>query len=305
MDISEKNNSTDKAGALVSQVRKVTYAGLFVNIFLFIVKFVLGILGHSQAVVADAIHSLSDLITDFAIILGVKFWSKPADDDHPYGHRRIETLVTAFIGLALITAALGIGYSALSSIRDMYIEQPGWIAFAGALISIVFKEVLYHWTIKAGKNLKSSAVIANAWHHRTDALSSIPVAIAVAAAALNKKWIFLDHVGAIVVSIFILSAAWKIMRPAIAEFFDAGALNQEREKIQKIMIETSGVKSIHKLRTRRVGSGLYLDVHVQVDPFISVIKGHEISGLVKRKLLSEGPDVLDVIIHIEPFSETV
>ncbi|MCG2726146.1 MAG: cation diffusion facilitator family transporter [Elusimicrobia bacterium] len=301
MEILDKNDSTDINGGVVSQIRKITYAGLIVNVVLFIVKLALGILGHSQAVVADAIHSLSDLITDFAIIFGVKFWSKPADDCHPYGHRRIETFITAIIGLVLVAAAVGIGYNALSTIRDAHIEQPCWIAFMGALISIVFKEVLYHWTIKVGKRLKSSAVIANAWHHRTDAFSSIPVAIAVAAATLNENWIFLDHIGAIVVSIFILSAAWKIMQPAIAELFDAGAFEHHKKEIQNIILNTSGVKSIHKLRTRRVGSGLYLDVHIQVAPAMSILDGHEISGLVKRKLLNEGPDVIDVIIHIEPY----
>ncbi len=301
MDFRETNSSSN---INISRIYKVTCIGAAVNIFLAFIKLSLGIIGNSKAMIADGIHSLSDLGTDLAIIFGVKFWSKPADECHPYGHRKIETAVTFFIGFVLVFAAVFIAYDAFIGLRDNTAVQPKPIAFLGALISIVFKEILYRWTLKSGREIKSSALMANAWHHRTDALSSIPVGIAVAAAAFNPKLLILDHIGAFVVSIFILCAAWKIMRPAMAEFFDAGALKSEKEEIEKIIMQAPGVKSIHKLRTRRVGSGLYLDVHVQVDCDIKVIEGHEIASLVKRKLLSEGPDILDVIIHIEPFSQT-
>ncbi len=301
MPNSNKNILTGQAISEVSQVRRITWIGLIINIVLSIIKLVLGVVGRSQALIADAVHSLSDLSTDFAIIFGVKFWSKPADEEHPYGHRRIETFVTTIISLVLIAAAFRIGYNALITIRENDVGQPKWIAFIGASLSIVFKEALYRWTLVVGKRLKSSAVIANAWHHRTDALSSIPVAIAVAAAAFNKNWVFLDHIGALVVSLFILHVAWKLMKASIFEFFDTAALKQYREEMQRIILQTEEVKSIHKLRTRRVGPGWYLDVHIQIEPEMSVREGHAISELVKRNLMTKGPDVLDVVVHLEPF----
>jgi cation diffusion facilitator family transporter len=300
MDFREINSSSNID---ISRIYKVTWVGVAVNIFLAFIKLWLGIIGHSKAMIADGVHSISDLGTDFAIIFGVKFWSKPADECHPYGHGKIETAITFLIGLVLVSAAVFIAYDAFIGLRDTSSHpQPKWIAFYGALISVVFKEVLYRWTLKAGKQIKSSALMANAWHHRTDALSSIPVGIAVAAAAYNPKLSILDHIGAFVVSIFIFHAAWKIIKPSIVEFFDGGALEFERKKIEDIIKRTKGIESIHKLRTRKLGSGIYLDVHIQVNGNLSVKEGHEISGTAKTLLLKEGPNIIDVIIHIEPNS---
>ncbi len=292
--------SSDKKGYDVVVIRNITIIGALVNVFLAIVKFILGTLGRSQAVIADAVHSLSDLSTDFAVIFGVKYWSKPADEDHPYGHGRIEVLITATIGIALFVVGIGLGYNALSTIKDDYVSQPSWIAFIGALISIIFKEILYHKTIATGKKVRSSAVIANAWHHRSDALSSIPVAIAVAAAVISPKWYFLDYVGAFVVSVFIMYAALKILRSCFCEIADAGASEKEREIIHGLVLSIENVRSTHAIRTRKVGPGWYVDLHIQVDPQMTVHDGHEVSKIVKNKLLSEGPDVLDVIVHLEP-----
>ncbi|MFA5087721.1 MAG: cation diffusion facilitator family transporter [Candidatus Omnitrophota bacterium] len=285
----------------IVQVREVTWAGLIINLALFGIKFSWGVLGFSQALVADAFHSLSDLSTDIAVLLGVQFWSKPADEDHPYGHKRIETMITAFIGFALLAVAMNIGYKALMSVRDADIKQPGWIAFAGALVSVVVKEILYRWTVVVGKRVKSSAVIANAWHHRSDALSSIPVAIAVAAGALNPRWSFIDHVGAFVVSLFIFYAAGKIILDVLRELTDQGASKKIRARIETIALATGGVKSIHAVRTRRVGSDIYADLHVLVDGRMSVREGHDISEAVKRRLLEKGPQIADVVVHLEPF----
>ena len=161
--------------------------GLLGNVATSALKFVAGFIGSSQAVVADAVHSLSDTVTDIAILVGVKYWSAPADDCHPYGHRRIEAMVTAAIGMALAVVAFGIGYNAIATVREEHLEPPGWIAFLGAMVSIVVKEVIYRWTTSVGRRAKSSAVLANAWHHRSDALSSIPAALAVVLAANNGK----------------------------------------------------------------------------------------------------------------------
>jgi len=285
----------------VAQIKRVTWIGIVVNLSLAIVKFIVGFLGASQAVIADAVHSLSDMFTDFAVILGVKFWSAPPDEDHPYGHRRIEALITIVIGLAIAIVALGLAYKSLFTISAIHIKQTGWIAILGPALSIVFKEIMYHWTIIVGKQAKSTAVIANAWHHRSDALSSIPALIAVAASAINPNWAFMDRVGAFIVSIFILKVSWDIISPSISELTDRGASIKDREFIKKIAIGVNGVKDVHAIRTRKFGENLYADLHVLVDPEISVRLGHNISEEVKKELLINGPGILDVVVHMEPY----
>ncbi len=213
-------------------VRKVTWVGLLINIALVCIKFAAGYLGRSQALTADAIHSLTDTATDFAVIAGSHFWSRPPDESHPYGHRRLETLVTVFIGFMLAAAGLGIGWDAVSALHDKHAAPPGWIALLAAMVSIVTKEALYRWTAMAGEKIKSPALAANAWHHRTDAISSIPVLIAVGGALIFPSWSFLDLVGAVVVSIFVLHAALKIIWPGISELIDAGAPGKSKRKLR-------------------------------------------------------------------------
>jgi cation diffusion facilitator family transporter len=297
-----KNLTSYKGTQNAAQIRRVTWIGLVVNVFLSILKFIVGYLGSSQAVIADAVHSLSDMGTDFAVLFGLRYWSAPADESHQYGHGRIETIVTSAIGITLVLAALGIGYNSLATIRGVHLTQPGWIAIAGSLMAILLKEALYRWTVAVGRRTKSSAVIANAWHHRSDALSSVPVLIAVAVAAITPKLAFIDHVGAIVVSIFILKVCWDILSPSVSELADRGASQKSREKIRSIAMDVDGVKSVHAIRTRRLGSGLHLDLHILVDGEMTVQMGHEISGAVKSALIEKGPEVLDVVVHLEPYA---
>ena len=291
-----KRSSSDTS----AQTRRVTWIGLFVNIGLSVLKFVVGWLGHSQAVIADAFHSLSDLITDLAILFGLRFWSAPPDDNHPYGHQRIETIVTTIIGLLLLAAGIGIGYNATTTVRDVHVQAPGHIAMIGALLSLVFKEVLYRWTVGVGRRIRSSAVIANAWHHRSDALSSIPALIAVGVAVLYPKLAFIDHIGALVVSLFIIKAAWGIVFPALSDLTDRAASDKDCEQIRTIALEIEGVQSVHSLRSRRAGSGLYMDLHVLVDGLMTVKRGHDISERVKQAIIHNRPDVVDVVVHLEP-----
>ncbi len=206
----------------VKQVRLVTWVGMLVNIGLSGFKIAAGYFGSSQAIVADGVHSLSDTTTDLAVLIGVRYWTAPPDRDHPHGHRRIETVITMLIGFVLAGVALGLGYNAIITIQVQH-DPPKLIALVAALVSIVSKEVLYQWTVLVGKQAKSSAVIANAWHHRSDGLSSIPAALAVGGALLYPDWYFLDHVGAILVSMFIINAAWKISWPALKQLTDTGA----------------------------------------------------------------------------------
>ena len=283
------------------EVRRITWIGLAINVLLAAVKFLVGYLGASQAVIADAVHSLSDSVTDFAVIFGVKFWSAPPDDDHPYGHRRIESLVTTAIGLVLVAVAIGIVSKALIAMREPHIIQAGWVAITGPSISIVLKEILFRWTIRVGRRVKSSAVIANAWHHRSDAFSSVPALIAVGASVINPKWAFVDHVGALIVSIFILKVSWDIIRSSLVELTDGGVSESDRETIEKIASGINGVEEVHAIRTRKVGPNIFVDLHVLVAPEMSVRRGHDISEEVKQVLIAKGPDILDVVVHLEPY----
>lgn len=286
----------------VSQVRFAGWMGLVVNLALAAAKLSAGLLGHSQAVVADAVHSLSDTVTDIALILGVRYWSAPADERHPHGHRRFETLVTVFIGLMVAAAAVGIGWDAVTSFGRPS-HPPSAIALAAALLSIGVKEALYRWTAKMGKKTGSSALVANAWHHRTDALSSVPVAIAVSIAMIDHRFAVVDQIGALVVAVFVLHAAFRIIRPALDELVDAGAPKAHRKELERLALEVEGVRAAHALRTRYIGSELAVDVHIEVDAELSVADGFAIASEVKHDLLKRGPDVADVVVQIEPHED--
>lgn len=285
----------------IAQVRRVTWIGLAANVLLSGFKLVAGTIGSSQAIVADGVHSLSDMTTDIVLLIGVRYWSAPPDQDHPHGHHRIETMITVFIGIVLAFAGLGLGYRALVTLQVKPAVPPGLIALIAALVSFASKEILYRYSVGVGKRIKSSAVIANAWHHRSDSLSSIPPAIAVAGAMFFPEWYFLDRIGAVMVSLFILQAAWKIALPAVKELTDWGAEPEVYERIKEISLSTDGVLHVHKCRTRRLGFGFQVDLHVQVQPDLTVEEGHDISGAVKIRLLKEGPNVVDVITHLEPY----
>ena len=284
----------------VAEVRRVTLWGLAANLGLSALKFAAGLAGQSQALVADAVHSLSDSVTDIAVLVGAPFWSAPADPEHPYGHGRIETLVTLVIGIALAAAGIGLACRALVTLHLPNPAFPGWIAFAAACVSVLVKELLYRWNVRVGRRVKSTAVIANAWHHRSDALSSVPVAVAVLGTRSWPAWGFLDHVATVLVSLLILYAAWKISWPALGHLVDVGAKKSEREKILAVASGTEGVRDLHALRTRYIGPGLQVDMHVLVDPQITVRAGHEIAEAVKRRLLADCPDVIDALVHVEP-----
>ena len=281
-------------------VRRVTWIGLLTNLGLCGLKFSAGYFGRSQALVADAIHSLTDTTTDIAVIAGSHYWSRPPDESHPYGHRRLETLITAFIGIMLAAAGIGIGWEAISSLHKKQAAPPGWFAFYAAMASIVIKEILYRWTARVSKKIKSPALAANAWHHRTDAISSLPVLIAVGGALIFPTWSFLDHVGAAIVSIFILHAAMKIIWPAISELIDAGAPEEIQKKIAQITLNTSGVEAVHAIRSRYISSSIQIDLHVVVDGAISVQEGHIIADRVENNIMAGITEVLDVVVHVDP-----
>jgi cation diffusion facilitator family transporter len=281
------------------EVQRITLWGLAANLLLAVVKFLGGVLGASQALVVDAVHSLSDSATDLAVLVGAMYWTAPADDDHPHGHGRIETIITCAIGITLAAVGLGLAYRALNSLREPA-AVPGWIAFYIACASMVGKEWLYRWTLHVGKRLRSSAVVANAWHHRSDALSSLPVAVAILGVQIAPTWTFLDPVAATIVAVLIVQAAWKIVWPALRQLSDVGASEAEQAHFCSVALATEGVQAVHALRTRHIGHGLQLDLHVRVDPDLTVREGHDIAHAVKRRLLEEGAEVVDVLVHVEP-----
>ena len=295
-----EQDSTLPAAAREKIVRKVTWAGLWANLFLAGLKFTAGIMGKSQALVADAIHSLTDLTTDIAVIAGSHYWSRPPDDDHPYGHKRLETLVTVFIGVVLVAAGLGIGWKAISTLQQNHAAPPGWIAILAAFVSITCKEAIYRWTATTGKRVKSSALAANAWHHRTDALSSLPVLVAVAGAKAFPSWSFLDRLGAAVVSIFILHASIKIIWPAVSELIDAGVPTETRKKIRALALKNEDVLQVHDIRTRYISASIQVDLHIVVNGSITVREGHVIADDVRDRIIAQIPEVLDVVVHVDP-----
>jgi len=286
-----------------AEVKRITWIGLVINFVLFVFKLASGVMGSSKAIVADAVHTLSDCSTDVAILVGVRYWSRPPDESHPYGHRRIETAISGFIGLVLAIVGVGLIYNALATFGQKHQEGPKLIALVAGITSIVVKEWLYRWTAAVGRRIKSSAVVANAWHHRSDALSSIPAAAAVAVAIIYPSWTFIDHLGAVLVSFFILKVAWDIAWSAIKQLVDSGASQKDCDTIRAIVLKTKGVRQVHAIRTRYVGPGLLVDLHVMVSPDMPVREGHSICGAVKNALLVDGPDVVDVIVHLEPNEE--
>jgi len=292
-------------------IRRITWLGAIINLFLVGFKFAAGVWGQSSVIIADAVHSLSDLVTDAAILLGMRYWTQPADECHPYGHAKIETLVTLFIGAALAVVGVGLLYDAVHSVIDILqgnkIQSTAmfWLPLTAALVSIAIKEWLYRVTVKVGMVTKSSATIANAWHHRSDAMSSIPAAVAIGACMiLGEQYAFLDPVGTIVVSFMIFHVAWTIAQPTFATLLDYGASETQRKAIVEVIRSFPEVEDLHKLRTRYVGpSGLALDVHVQVDPNMSLTDAHALSHRIERKLYQSEENIIDVFVHVEPYSE--
>jgi len=288
-----------KTSETIGQVRRVTYAGMAVNILVAVLKGIGGIVYSSQALFADAIHSLSDLVTDLAVILGVRYWAAPADEEHPYGHGKIEALVTLFIALALVVVAYELGFHAVKSLLAGEAKAPDKIAFFLAVVSVISKEWLYQWTHRVAQAVKSPALEANAWHHRSDAMSSVPVAIAVAVAYFFPKLAWMDAAGAILVSGFVLFVAWEIAKPSLQELIDA-EIDDKATEVEKLARTVPGVLEVHKVRARRYGGAFAADLHVHVDPKLSIAAGHDIGHAVQDALLASDLAVTDAVIHVEP-----
>lgn len=282
-------------------MRRATFAGILVNVAIAAAKTVAGVMSSSQALVADAVHSASDLVTDLVVVFSVRYWVAPADDDHPYGHGKIEALVTLVISAALVFAAWELARNAVMSlVRGKSDATPGATALAVALGSIVLKEIVFIVTRAVARRVRSTALEANAWHHRSDALSSIPVAAAVSVVWMFPSLWWVDAAGALIVSAFVLHVAWKLASPALQELTDA-QIGSKADAVAAVALGVVGVKGVHKPRARRYGSSFQVDIHIQVDGSLSVAEGHAIGHAVKEAVVNAGLDVDDVVVHVEPW----
>ncbi len=283
----------------------VTLMGSVVNVVLLVFKFIAGILGGSAAMIADAVHSLSDFMTDIVVLLFVKISSKPEDKDHDYGHGKYETLATSMIGVALLCVGLYILYSGAyrmwTAFNGSPIEQPGIVALWAALFSIVMKEWTYRFTAKVGKEVESQAVVANAWHHRSDALSSIGTAVGIGGAIfLGKEWAVLDPIAAVVVSIFIIRTAAMLVSGALDELLEKSLPDEEERKIEDIVHSEPEVSDMHHLCTRRIGNRIAIEMHLRMPGEISLNESHVHATNIERKLRNHFGERTHINIHVEP-----
>jgi cation diffusion facilitator family transporter len=280
--------------------QRITWTGVMANAVLIVLKFAAGIFGHSQALIADAIHTISDFFTDAVVLVGLSMGRKPPDADHHFGHARIETLASAIVGFCLVAVAVVIGFDAA---RDIYLHtesHPTWLAVGGAALSIVIKELLYRYTVGVGLRIKSAAVVANAWHHRSDALSSVAVLIGVTAALARPEWHILDAYAALLVSFFIVKVGLEILRDSLREMVDTAPSPEVMKAIVDCIRSVPNVIAVHDLRVRSIGGRYDLSVHVVVDRDLTVVEGHNAAREVERCLADEVKDVGEVTVHIDP-----
>lgn len=289
-------------------IYQVTWAGSFVNFLLVVFKFIAGILGHSAAMIADAVHSLSDFATDIVVLIFTRISNKPQDKNHDYGHGKYETLATAIIGIVLFAVGAGICWNGLRAIQTVWqggrLPVPGMLAFAGAIISIVSKELIYRYTIHVGRKINSSAVIANAWHHRSDAFSSIGTAMGIGGAiALGESWSVLDPMAAVIVSFFIMKVSVQLLKPCVDELTEKSLPDEIEKEICLIAENTPGVSAIHNLRTRRIGNHYAIEMHVRMDVHLTLYEAHAKASVIENKLKEKYGNETHVGIHVEPVKD--
>lgn len=284
---------------------RVTIAGSIINILLLAFKFAAGILGHSAAMIADAIHSLTDFVTDAIVLVFVRLGSKPTDRDHDYGHGKYETLASAIIGVSLLVVGMMICYSGVTKTYHAMcgepLQQPGFIALAAAVASVVLKEWAYRFTVRVGRRCHSEAVVANAWHHRSDALSSVGTTVGISGAIiLGEKWAVLDPLTAIVVSFFIMKAAWSVLSKAVGELTDGSLPKETEDEIEKIVSEDKEVSVVHNLCTRRIGNRIAIEMHVRMPGETSLYVAHHHATEIEKRLKQRFGADTHISIHLEP-----
>ncbi len=287
------------------EIYKVTLVGSAANVLLTLFKFVAGIVGHSAAMTADAVHSLSDLLTDAVVLLFVHISGKPEDCDHDYGHGKYETLATTLIGVALAAVAVGIGYKAVASLLFWYrggtLVAPGMLALWAALVSVLLKELVYQYTVRRGRTLNSPAVEANAWHHRSDALSSLGTLVGIGGAILlGDRWTVLDPLASLVVTLFILRVAWKLLKQGIDELLEASLPDEVERQILDIVATFPDVHDPHHLRTRRIGSRYAIELHIRMDGSLPLSTAHARTCEIEQALKAHFGSTTHITLHVEP-----
>lgn len=281
------------------EMRKVTLVGSAVDLLLGTSKIFFGVVANSQALIADGVHSLSDLVTDFLVLFAAKHSHRAADKEHPYGHGRIETVATVILGVSLTLVAIGISYDAIRRLlTPELLLHPGVLALVVALISVLSKEAIYQYTVRVARRLRSKLLLANAWHSRSDALSSVIVMIGVGGAMAGFPW--LDAVAAVAVAAMIAKIGWNLLWKNLQELIDTALDPEQVEAIRRSITRLDGVRALHMLRTRHSGSDALVDVHILVDPRLSVSEGHQIGEAVRVSLIERFDEITDVTVHIDP-----
>ena len=291
-------------------IYRVTLWGSAVNFLLVVCKFVAGVLGGSAAMVADAVHSLSDFVTDVVVLLFVRLSGKPCDVDHEFGHGKYETLATALIGLMLGGVGLGVlwsgGLEIVSWLQGETLRAPGLIALGAALLSLLSKELLYQWTVRQGRRLRSAAVVANAWHHRSDALSSLGTTVGIGGAiVLGEAWRVLDPLAAVVVSVLILKVAVQLFVPSMEELLEKSLPDEEEKEIRAVILEQPGCTDPHNLRTRRIGNYCAIDVHFRMDGRTTIDEAHRATREIEDRLRERFGSQTLINTHVEPVKPPV
>ena len=287
------------------EIYRVTLVGFVVNLILSAAKLAAGILGRSGAMVADAIHSFSDMATDIVVIVFARISSKPKDDGHDYGHGKYETLATIIISLALAAVGIGILSSSIGSIRTILeggtLPRPGAVALVAAVVSIVAKEILYRYTVRVGRRIDSPSVIANAWHHRSDALSSLGTLAGIGCAYfLGEKWRIADPIAALLVAVFIFKIALDLIRTGLGELLEKSLPADVEQEILSIVTANPEVREPHNLRTRRIGASIAIEVHVRVDGAMNVAHSHALTVDIEHRLRARFGAGTMIAIHVEP-----
>lgn len=287
------------------KIYQVTLVGGVVNVVLLVFKFVAGILGHSAAMVADAVHSLSDFVTDIIVLVFVHISGKPEDKSHDYGHGKYETLAMTIIGMALLVVAFGIVYSGMTKIvawaGGEQLKAPGMLALWAALLSIVLKEAVYHYSMVKAHQLSSQALEANAWHHRSDALSSIGTAIGIGGAILlGQRWTVLDPVASVIVGLFIVKVAIDLLRDGIGDLMEQSLPDEVENEMLQLVASVPGVVKPHELRTRRIGNHYAIELHILMDGDITLREAHEKASEVEDLLRRKYGEETHVAVHVEP-----
>ena len=296
---------SDTSKIRIRRIYRVTFVGFAVNLVLSLLKLVAGVFGRSGAMIADAVHSFSDLATDIVVIVFARISAKPRDDGHDYGHGKYETLATILISIALGIVGVGILADSIRAIRVVIdgglLPRPGLIALVAAVLSIAAKEILYRYTVREGRAIDSPSVVANAWHHRSDALSSLGTLVGIGCAYfLGERWRIADPIAALIVAVFIFKIAFDLIRTGLGELLEKSLSEETEQEILRIVTADPAVREPHNLRTRRIGAAIAIEVHVRVDGAMTVACSHALTVAIERRLRARFGEGTMIAIHVEP-----